>query len=195
MSQPDNAHALQSRLESALGLRLPAFYAQWARQIGLPQADYAPNDWTVLYAWPDLPAMHQAYQVPRWLPGFVLVGSDGGDGGIFLRADGSGDSNIYRCGLGALAEDELAILAPSLTHWLRGGCDSQTPQWDARHLTQQLQDAAWQAARDQAAVRAFLHAELARLDAARQAQALPLKDHLQRKRLLQALLAQAPAQP
>ena len=180
-------------IEQALGVHLPAFYRALAAEFGLSQRDAHLSAHTTLYRLPELVELNQAYRIQHYLPDCVMVGNDGGGYAIVLRADDSGDSNIYTCGLGALAPDELAVLAPSVTHWRRLGWPSDGHRWyETRDLTARLHSAEWQARCREAAIRGFLRHELAALDAQRLHGTVQAKDYLQRKRVLQWLAQRVP---
>ncbi|MFD4857997.1 hypothetical protein [Streptomyces atratus] len=43
--------------------------------------------------------------MPRYAPDWVLVGDDGGGGGLFMRGHGRDRTRVYRLDLGAIDED------------------------------------------------------------------------------------------
>ena len=70
--------------------------------------------------------MAEAYEVARYLPGYIYIGSDGGGRGLFLRSS-PGGSPVFICGHGALAVEELRVVAPSLEAWFDAECDLGDP--------------------------------------------------------------------
>ncbi len=179
-------------VDQALQIQLPPFYHALAQEFGLASQGVALTDLTTLYGLDELVERNRTYEVQRYLPGYLLIGDNSGGGGILLSADGSGDSAIYTCGLGALAPDELAVLAMSVAHWRTLGWPSDGHVWYApRYLTEQLNSTAWQAKIRQSAIDGFLHQQLAELESQRAE--VDAKDYLQRKRVLQWLRERAAA--
>lgn len=160
MPLSSDLHAFLRTVADALKIQLPEVYVELVMQHRLAEGEAAPTDLCTLYAVGELVELNQAYEVQRHLPRFLLIGSDGGDGGILLRADGMGDCNLYRCDLGALAEDELAILAPSPALWQAAGFPCETVLYEPRYLTTRLNDPAWHAQMRVTHLRGFLQAQL-----------------------------------
>ncbi|MEE1806343.1 hypothetical protein [Streptomyces sp. BE133] len=62
--------------------------------------------------------------MPRYAPDWVLVGDDGGGGGLFMRRHGRDRTRVYRLDLGAIDEDVEADGDPmtdDLLGWLSAG--------------------------------------------------------------------------
>lgn len=181
-------------IEQALCLRLPAGYPALAAEWRLAEGDAALTELTTLYGLAEVVECNRSYEIQRYLPGYLLIGNDSGGQGVLLHADGSGDSAIYRCGLGALAPDELAVLAMSVAHWRALGWPSDGDAWyEPRYLTERLHSAAWHAQLRRHAIHGFLRQALAALEQERRDATLSLKDLLQHKRTLQWLQARAAA--
>lgn len=68
----------------------------------------------------------EAYEVARYLPGYLFIGLDGGGRGLFLRCGGQ-RSPVFLCGMGALDESELRELAPNLGSWIENDFDLGDP--------------------------------------------------------------------
>ncbi len=86
MSEP---HPL-ARLESALGVRMPAEYRNGlAAEARVVLAGPRPGHEVWLYAVPDLAGINEAAELPGRLPGLVIIGTDGGREAVALdgRAD------------------------------------------------------------------------------------------------------------
>ncbi|MEV5200888.1 SMI1/KNR4 family protein [Streptomyces sp. NPDC053720] len=67
---------------------------------------------------------NETFEVPRYAPGWVLVGDDSGGDGLFMRRHGRDRTTLYRLGLGAAGEDIGAAGEPvtdDLLGWLRAG--------------------------------------------------------------------------
>ncbi|MCX4845831.1 SMI1/KNR4 family protein [Streptomyces sp. NBC_00893] len=67
---------------------------------------------------------NETFEVPRYAPGWVLVGDDSGGDGLFMRRHGRDRTTLYLLGLGAAGEDIGAAGEPvtdDLLGWLRAG--------------------------------------------------------------------------
>ncbi|MFJ9552278.1 SMI1/KNR4 family protein [Nocardiopsis sp. NPDC101807] len=67
---------------------------------------------------------NETFEVGRYAADWVLVGDDGGGGGLFMRRHGRDRESVYRLGLGALGEDvasEGELLTDDLVGWLEAG--------------------------------------------------------------------------
>ncbi|MFD7532410.1 SMI1/KNR4 family protein [Streptomyces sp. NPDC059849] len=67
---------------------------------------------------------NETFEVPRYAPGWVLVGDDSGGDGLFMRRHGRDRTTVYRLDLGAAGEDIGAAGEPvtdDLLGWLRTG--------------------------------------------------------------------------
>ncbi|GAA1316684.1 hypothetical protein GCM10009647_045950 [Streptomyces sanglieri] len=67
---------------------------------------------------------NETFEVPRYAPGWVLVGDDSGGDGLFMRRHGRDRITLYRLGLGAAGEDIGVAGEPvtdDLLGWLRAG--------------------------------------------------------------------------
>jgi hypothetical protein len=60
--------------------------------------------------------MDEAYQISERIPGAITVGDNGGGDAIIFRS--SSQQGLYRVPYGAMADDELIYIAPSLEHLL-----------------------------------------------------------------------------
>ncbi|MDO5691018.1 MAG: hypothetical protein Q4G70_00860 [Pseudomonadota bacterium] len=180
--------ALFARIDQALNIRLPGFYKALAQEFRLDQQAMQANELTLLHGLGDVPSLNAAYEIQRHLPDCLMIGNDSGGCGILVRADDSGDSNIYCCGLGALGPDELAVLAPSLAHWRKIGWASGAHRWyESRDLTMRWNSAEWRESHDQATVQHFLRTQLATLADMRAAGTIDTKLYLHRKQTLEWL--------
>ncbi|MFD0337430.1 SMI1/KNR4 family protein [Streptomyces sp. NPDC127117] len=67
---------------------------------------------------------NETFEVPRYAPGWVLVGDDSGGDGLFMRHHGRDRTTLYLLGLGAVHEDVGAAgerVTDDLLGWLRAG--------------------------------------------------------------------------
>jgi SMI1/KNR4 family protein SUKH-1 len=119
--------------EAAIGLTFPPEYAELLRcSNGLePRTErYA----IALFRAEELGVMNEAYEVRQYLPGFLLIGTDGRGQGIFLDCNRE-PGRIYLAETGALGSVEPRLIASSLGEWIAGGFDlgdlvrSEPPEW------------------------------------------------------------------
>jgi hypothetical protein len=58
-------------------------------------------------------AQHKGYRIAEYLPGFILIGNDGGDCFYFLRSSDSSDLSVMMFLSGAFFEDEGEMVGSS----------------------------------------------------------------------------------
>jgi hypothetical protein len=110
-------------IATTLAIQLPAFYIRLMVEKQMEDSVLL-NDLTLLYGTKDIISLNQDYEIPRYLPDYLLIGNDSGGYGIVIKADGVPDNKIYLCPLGSLAEDDLAILAYDIDEWANRNYDS-----------------------------------------------------------------------
>lgn len=110
-------------LQAALGYHLPAAYlhllaetdgAEW----GVHDGDS--GDCLVLWQVNEIITMNQGYQIQRWLPHVLAIGSDGGGDAIVLDRSSSSHTDAWpvaRVGFGDLEVDEMMLQANSFALW------------------------------------------------------------------------------
>jgi hypothetical protein len=94
-SAPGASEESMQRLEAytarVFGARLPSDYLEFLRFTDGAAGPLGESGYVALWPADDLPENNDGYGTPRWMPGFFLIGSDGGNTayGIDTR---SGDS-------------------------------------------------------------------------------------------------------
>lgn len=66
----------------------------------------------------EMVAQHNGYRIADYLPGFILIGNDGGDCFYFLKSNGSADSNVMMFLSGAFFEDEAEVVGSSIESFI-----------------------------------------------------------------------------
>ena len=121
ITQPPASAAEIQELLAAVG-PLPSEYlnllaASNGAELGIHDRD---GDCLALWSVRDVLELNDAYEISKWLPALLAIGSDGGDDAIgFLRKNGS-DPNIWplvRVGFGALSFDETKVIAQTFAAW------------------------------------------------------------------------------
>lgn len=110
-------------ISTAMGLQFPESYINFMVQHQVVDSKLL-NDLTLVYGTTDIASRNLDYEISAYLPGYLLIGNDGGDNGIVIKANGSSDSNIYLCPLGSLAEEDLAIIAYDINEWASRNYDA-----------------------------------------------------------------------
>ncbi len=75
-------------VEAELGRRLPEDYRQVLRDSDGLEGFVAPETYLSLWSTSDLASLNEAYAVGEFLPGVVLLGTDGGDTGYGFTSRG-----------------------------------------------------------------------------------------------------------
>lgn len=73
-----------------------------------------------LYALDELSEQNKTYEVKEYLPGWLMIGDDGGGRGIFVKLDDD-SAQPYLMGMGSMLMDEARTLADNLCEWLEQG--------------------------------------------------------------------------
>lgn len=100
----------------ALPARMPAELAEL-----LAQADGVVANHFVIYDCTSLPERNATYEVGAYAPGFVTFGDNSGGFALMLRG-GAGPSPVFLVDHGAMTEDVMEEIAPSLSAWVAQGC-------------------------------------------------------------------------
>ena len=115
LNPPASAQAITD-VSRFLPAELPEDYAAL-----LAQADGVAADHFTLYSCEELPERNATFQIGEYLPGFVIVGGDGGGSALIMRS-GLGRSPIFLVGHGAMFPEFMVLLANSLAEWVAAGC-------------------------------------------------------------------------
>jgi cell wall assembly regulator SMI1 len=75
-----------------------------------------------LYSTEELVERNTTYEVALYMPGWVMIGDDGGGRGIVIDCT-QPQSAIYRVGMGVMQAEEAVYLAASLAEWIKSGFD------------------------------------------------------------------------
>jgi hypothetical protein len=71
-----------------------------------------------LYSTDELSERNETYEVPIYLPDWLVIGDDGGGRGVFLDvASGA----VYLVGLGSMLRSDAVLLASSIDDWVKQG--------------------------------------------------------------------------
>lgn len=97
-------------------MRFPADYAHWLQDSQGSEADLG-GCYLSLYAVGELVERNRAYEVAAYVPGLILVGTDGGGEGIGLDTRGQG-SPVVMVNLNSLRWDEAIYQAESFEQFL-----------------------------------------------------------------------------
>ncbi|HEY0272021.1 MAG TPA: hypothetical protein VGC22_02500 [Chitinophaga sp.] len=173
------------QIADTLGVILPAFYRAQLEARQLTESTLL-NDLTNLYGTNDLLGRNQDYELPRYLPGYLLIGDNSGGGGIIIRANGTADPAIYLCSLGSLAPEDMALLAHHWEEWAARGYEAETVLEESVAV-QTAQQSGKIALRGE---HQRLKLALREIEQQRTAGALALKDYLARKKTAQQALEQ-----
>jgi SMI1 / KNR4 family (SUKH-1) len=102
--------------EQALSVRLPEDYASWLGDNDGLEQDLG-GCYLSLYAVEELVERNHGYGVSEFMPGLLLIGSDGGSEGIGLDMRGQ-DSPVVMVGLSSLRWEEAIQQAESFDEFL-----------------------------------------------------------------------------
>lgn len=111
-------------LQTSLGYSLPSAYLRFlAETNGAEWCIHNGNAGECLAMWQvnEIIAMSQGYQIQRWLPRVLAIGSDsGGDAIAFDRSSLFHPDSwpVARVGFGDLEADEMILQANSLVDWV-----------------------------------------------------------------------------
>jgi hypothetical protein len=110
-------------LQVALGYDLPRVYLSFLTETnGAEWGIHDGNSGDCLALWQvnEIVTLNQAYQIQRWLPHVLAIGSDGGGDAIVLNKSSLSHPDswpVARVGFGALDVDEMTLQASSFAHW------------------------------------------------------------------------------
>lgn len=110
-------------LGQSLGLLLPTEYVDLLRTANGILADLV-----CFYSAEEVPERNQTYQVAKYAPGYILIGS-ANDFPLLIRAGES--SAVLEADWGAMTQDCMSEIAPSLAAWIEAGCplrDADSPE-------------------------------------------------------------------
>jgi hypothetical protein len=71
----------------------------------------------ILYSTDEIEERNLTYEVKDYLPGWVLIGDDGGGRGVLLDCD-EPPGAIYLVGLGSMLRSDASMLAPTIIEWV-----------------------------------------------------------------------------
>lgn len=116
--------------EQALGCTFPSDYVEFLTCTnGLDLDEPAGLN---LFPTEEIADLNSGYGIPGFMPGWLLIGTDGGGEGILIDCTAP-DGPIYRVPLVALLPEDAICLAPSLSEWVRDDFDlSAGPDQDDR---------------------------------------------------------------
>ena len=111
------------QLESALGHGLPKQYKELLLQTDGAEWAIHDDEGDCLLLWPtvELIERNADYEIQRWLPDVVAIGSDGGGDAIVLDRSASPDPDYWsvaRVPFAALERDEFILQAQSFAEWV-----------------------------------------------------------------------------
>jgi hypothetical protein len=134
---PGATAAQIASLTSWLGHEIPGAYRDL-----LAETDGAETWWDaadghgreslVLWSTGEVPELNEAYEIGRYLPGIVAIGSDGGDDAIVLDmtlADEADAWPVVRIGFGNLDRQDFVLQAPTFEDWARDGFRLKPGWW------------------------------------------------------------------
>jgi len=110
-------------LQAALGYNLPAAYLHLlAETNGAEWGVHDGNSGECLVLWQvnEIVTMNQGYQIQRWLPDVLAVGSDGGGDAVVLDRSSLSHPDVWpvaRVGFGDLEADGMILQAHSFADW------------------------------------------------------------------------------
>lgn len=107
-----NASDIEST-ESQIGQPLPDDYRSFLLQTDGFEGFIDENVYLALWSVSEIPALNEAYATSRFLPGVILIGTDGGDTGYgFTRAEGK--ARYVSVPLVGMNADAVLVLGESL---------------------------------------------------------------------------------
>lgn len=166
-----------------MGLQFPEFYINFIVQNQVVDSTLL-NDLTLIYGTADILSRNLDYEISIYLPGYLLIGNDGGDYGIVIKADGSPDNNIYLCPLGSLAEEDLAIIAYDIHEWALRNYDAVTILQESSHIREFHESDIFKLRLEYAVLKQALRD----IEVRKSTGILSLKDYLLEKRAAQQVL-------
>jgi hypothetical protein len=89
----------------------------------------------VLWSAEEIPGLNEAYGVQQYLPGVLVIGSDGGDDAIALDMTISDDANawpVVRIGFGNLDRVDLVVQSANFAGWVTSGFRLVPGWWNGR---------------------------------------------------------------
>jgi len=110
-------------LQVALGYNLPTAYLRLlAETNGAEWGVHDGNSGECLVLWQvnEIVTMNQGYQIQRWLPDVLAVGSDGGGDAVVLDRSSLSHPDVWpvaRVGFGDLEADGMILQAHSFADW------------------------------------------------------------------------------
>ena len=113
-----------SDFEVSFGIKLPSFYIGFLKQHQLADARLF-SDLTWLHGYNDVAVRQTEYEIQKYLPGYVNIGNDSGDFGIFINCRPNSDDHIYITEMGNLDETSLEKLAENFTDWAAKNYDTE----------------------------------------------------------------------
>jgi hypothetical protein len=120
--QPAPASTKQiAELQAAVG-QLPQAYVAFLLESNGAEWGVTDTEGDCLAMWSaaDVLELNEAYQVQRYLPSALAIGSDGGDDALLLIREPAGSADywpVVRVGFGALDPTEFIPQAPSFAVW------------------------------------------------------------------------------
>lgn len=99
----------------ALGVHLPAYYAEFLRRTN----SLGPEGSLVLYAVDDLAERNETFEVRAYAPGYLAVGDDSGGRSILIALDGS--PRVFIVDQGSMDPDDFEEVAPNFAEWIEQG--------------------------------------------------------------------------
>lgn len=112
---PGASEAQIQAAAQALGVELPAFYADFLRRSnGLD-----PVGRVLLYSTDDLAERNETFGVRTYAPGYLAIGDDSGGRAILIALDGP--PAVFVVDHGSMDPDDFAEAGPDLVGWLDEG--------------------------------------------------------------------------
>lgn len=96
------------------------FFPSDYKKMALSEEDYevgGGNTYLILYPTNELLEANKDYEVSKYAPNHVLIGTNGGGVGVFYNRN---NNNLFSIPLIGLAEEDALKLAPSLTELVEG---------------------------------------------------------------------------
>jgi hypothetical protein len=133
---PGATEAQIARLTGWLGHDIPETYRDLLRRTNGAEAWWDADDGEgggplVLWSTEEIPELNEAYEIRRYLPGAVAIGSDGGEDAILLDTTVSDEAEawpVVRVGFGNLDRQDLTLQAKRFEDWVKNGF-RLTPGW------------------------------------------------------------------
>jgi hypothetical protein len=104
--------------EKNLGIKFPTFYSDFLMFTnGL---EVKSQSRVVLYSLDGIVELNEVNEIDIYLPGYVLIGDEGGDDGYFLKLQSS-ENTVYSVGFGNLDVNDLVVVSESFDNWANLG--------------------------------------------------------------------------